>query len=267
MVTSHLQLVHSDAVEFFWQVSLSSRPGLLLDYDGTLAPFTAERSHAALYPEVVWLLQRIQDETSTRIVMISGRAARELSSLVALSPPPEIWGTHGLERLWPDGSYQLAPLDADQLRALIAAHQSVSGGCFGCSLEQKPGALALHWRGLPPAKIDAVRGFGLRAWEPIARSSGLLLAEFDGGLELRLPVHNKGDAVRGVLQDLNDSSVAAYLGDDVSDEDAFAALRSRDLPVLVRPQFRDTAAKMWITPPEGLIDFLGEWLRACGGEL
>jgi trehalose 6-phosphate phosphatase len=266
VVTSHLQLVHRDAVEFFWRVSLSSRPGLLLDYDGTIAPFCIDRGQANPYPEVGWLLQRIQDETNTRLVMISGRSARELRSLLVLSPAPEIWGTHGLERLWPDGSYQLAPLDGEQLRALISAQRTASGR-YGSFLEHKPGALALHWRGLGPEMIDAVREFGWRSWQPIADQSGLLLAEFDGGLELRLPSHNKGDAVHRVLQEIGDSGVCAYLGDDKTDEDAFVAVRRNDLPVLVRTAFRDTAAKMWIKPPEGLLDFLSEWLRACGGVL
>jgi trehalose 6-phosphate phosphatase len=264
MLTSNLHLAH-DAAEFFGRVSLSSRPGLLLDYDGTLAPFTTKRDEASIYPEIAWLLQRIQDETNTRMVIISGRAARDLRSLLLLHPSPEIWGTHGLERLWPDGSYQLAPLDADQLKALISAERAVTAGAYGSSLEHKPGALALHWRGLEPSEVSTLRDFGWCVWHPLAESAGLKLSEFDGGLELRLPSHNKGDAVRGVLQEMTDSNVAAYLGDDQTDEDAFAAMRRHDFPVLVRTEYRKTAARMWIKPPNELSDFLSEWLRACGG--
>jgi hypothetical protein len=52
----------------------------------------------------------------------------------------------------------------------------------------------------------------------------------------------------------------------LTDEDAFKALKNRGLSVLVRNEFRPTAADVWIQPPQGLLDFLAEWLQACGGE-
>ncbi len=71
---------------------------LLLDYDGTLAPFVVDRTLAWPYPEVPPLIGKIMAQ-GTRVVLISGRPVRELLLLMRISPQPEIWGSHGLERL------------------------------------------------------------------------------------------------------------------------------------------------------------------------
>jgi trehalose-6-phosphatase len=60
-------------------------------------------------------------------------------------------------------------------------------------------------------------------------------------------------------------TAAAYLGDDATDEDAFKAIRGRGIGVLVRPQFRATAADFWLKPPEELLEFLERW-HATGAE-
>jgi trehalose-phosphatase len=133
--------------------------------------------------------------------------------------------------------------------------------------EVKPGAIALHWRGLDPAVMNEARTAAYRVWWPIADRAGLKLEEFDGGLELRLAARNKGDAVRTILREMGEPSVAAYLGDDRSDEDAFRALRETDLGVLVRTECRNTSADLWVKPPDELLQFLIDWANACGGEL
>jgi len=83
---------------FLDQLRSASTRVLLLDYDGTLAPFTVDRSLALPYPNVAERLMRIM-KTGTRVVLISGRPAREVVSLIGIDPHPEIWGSHSLERL------------------------------------------------------------------------------------------------------------------------------------------------------------------------
>jgi trehalose 6-phosphate phosphatase len=251
--------------QFFVRLATAKRRALLLDYDGTLAPFTPDRDRAIPYPEATGLLRRIMRETNTRVAMITGRSAENLRALLGLSPVPEIWGTHGLEHLLPDGSYHMVPLDPQQRRGLRAAEQALAGANLERCLEKKPGALALHWRGLSGTESEKVRQTALQAWATIAKGGGLLLTEFDGGMELRLPTHNKGDAVRTILAELGNDSIVAYLGDDLTDEDAFRALRPQDLAVLVRTKPRDTNAHIWIEPPAELLRFLENWLSACLG--
>ena len=89
---------------------------------------------------------------------------------------------------------------------------------------------------------------------------------FDGGVEIRVSNTDKGYAVKSILGASSPDAAVAYLGDDLTDEDAFQALKDRGLRVLVRPQHRPTAADLWLKPPEELGEFLHQWLLTCGGE-
>ncbi len=252
---------------FFEQLSQSGSRLLLLDYDGTIAPFTANRHRALPYPTVPELIDCIMSTCRTSVIMISGRSAREIPPLLGLNPHPEIWGTYGIERLRADGQYSLGQLRDDAQRALVKADlwlQQEPG--LERLIEMKPGALAVHWRGLNPTEVEEVKAAAYRALSPFA-STDLLLSEFDGGLELRPRTCGKADVVRAVLAEYEADPAVAYLGDDTTDEDAFRALNGRGLTVLVRPKYRFTAAQKWIRPPEELIAFLTDWVRACGGDM
>jgi len=85
-------------------------------------------------------------------------------------------------------------------------------------------------------------------------------------LEIRVSSVDKGYAVKSILKESSPDAAVAYLGDDLTDEDAFLALKDRGLRILVRPQHRPTAADLWLKPPEQLGEFLHQWLLACGGE-
>ena len=130
----------------------------------------------------------------------------------------------------------------------------------------KPGSLAVHWRGLAPELVAEVCTAALRIMQPISFSAGLAIVHFDGGIELRIRTPNKGDVVKAILKEQDQNDPIAYLGDDVTDEDAFRALNPRGLTVLVRREYRSSLAHCWISPPEELIAFLEGWKRACGGE-
>jgi len=79
---------------------------------------------------------------------------------------------------------------------------------------------------------------------------------------MRMPDRDKRDAVRTILMEVGAGVPVAYLGDDATDEHAFRALGDRGLTVLVRPRQRRTAARVWLKPPEELLEFLSYWLDA-----
>lgn len=239
---------------------------LLLDYDGTLAPFHINTGAAVPYPGVRDALNDIM-ETNTRLVLISGRWIKDLKPLLALKRDPEIWGSHGWERLLPDGRYHIAQPDARALEGLAEADTwDKEIVALGGRIEQKPTCLAIHWRGLDPKNIDQICSRVIENWSLVARQSGLKIHGFDGGLELRVPGRSKGYAVEAILRETGNDSAVAYLGDDFTDEDAFRALKGRGLCVLVRAEFRQTLADLWLRPPDELLEFLRRWTEVAGAK-
>ncbi|MGB8985382.1 MAG: trehalose-phosphatase, partial [Candidatus Sulfotelmatobacter sp.] len=102
----------------------------------------------------------------------------------------------------------------------------------------------------------------------IAREYGLDLLQFDGGVEIRSKRANKGSVVRTLLAEMRPAIPAAYLGDDSTDEEAFAAINDIGindigLSILVRPVWRPTAAQLWLRPPVEVLEFLTRWLEVC----
>jgi trehalose 6-phosphate phosphatase len=248
---------------FMEEVARSPAATLLLDYDGTLAPFCLNRQRAYPYPAITALLQEIIDNGRTRVVIITGRNAYEVGPLLAVQPIPEIFGCHGLERLKPDGTYEIARVDESIVRALADADTWLKSQGLHNRAEFKTGAIAIHWRGLNKAMVAETRSQVLLGWRPIAHSSPMELLEFDGGIEMRKAGCDKGDAVRTILDEIGPNIPVAFLGDDLTDERAFLALGARGLSVLVRPAWRKTAAAVWIKPPDDLREFLTRWLAAC----
>lgn len=247
--------------EFFDHLPQAKEKVLFLDYDGTLAPFKTDPGEALPYPGVRELIGRIMERADTRLVIVTGRWTRDLIPLLGLRDLPEIWGSHGLERLRTDGSYEISPMDENAVRGLATADEWMEERGLLQRCEKKPGCLALHWRGLSKEAILDLKNVVLPQWHRLAETTGLDLIEFDGGIELRVPARNKGDAVKGVLDEIHhDGLSAAYLGDDSTDEDAFLAIKGKGIGVLVRKEFRPTVADLWIRPPGELLEFLSCWL-------
>jgi trehalose-phosphatase len=256
----------SDLDDFFRSVETAARRLLLLDYDGTLAPFREARDEAVPYPGVRDRVKALARAAHTRVVVISGRSVADLRPLLAVEPPPEIWGTHGWERYRPDQGLQGADLGEAEQRGLERARDRAREIAPRGSVEVKPASVAVHVRGLPDARRDEVAHSVRQAWRDEAEGSGLEIHDFDGGVELRVPGRDKGTAVREILAEEPDEAVVAYLGDDWTDEDAFRALDGRGLRVLVRTRWRESCADAWIHPPEELLAFLDRWNSAATGE-
>jgi trehalose-phosphatase len=94
----------------------------------------------------------------------------------------------------------------------------------------------------------------------INEPGGLHLLPFDGGVELRSTDRTKGTAVAEILSRGPDDAPVAYLGDDLTDEDAFVALGNQGYSILVRGEVRASSARFWLRPPEELLGFLDGWI-------
>jgi trehalose-phosphatase len=194
-------------------------------------------------------------------VLITGREADDVLPLLNVYPPPEVCGLHGLQRMKPNGASEMACLDERVVQALIDADRWLVEQQLRDAAEFKPGSIAVHWRGRREDDAREIRRRVLRGWKLIAERSGADLLEFDGGIEIRTPDPDKGDAVRTILSEMDPQAPAAYLGDDLMDERGFAALDMRGLSVLVRPELRPTSADLWLRPPDELLQFLRLWLH------
>jgi trehalose 6-phosphate phosphatase len=236
------------------------KKSLLLDYDGTLAPFHVIPSQAKPYPGVVAAIDKIMANPNNRVVIISGRWTADLKRLLNFDKQPEIWGTHGIERITIDGDYYVSKMDERALRGLADADHWLSSFANDIRFEQKPGSLAIHWRGEKEKKIKQIK----KRIEPklryFSKKSGLSLDEFDGGVELRIPGIHKGSAVETLFTETDKNEFVAYLGDDYTDEYAFEVIKGKGLAILVRKEFRKTQADIWLIPPDELLEFLHEWI-------
>ena len=248
--------------ELFDRVRRGSPRALLLDYDGTLAPFRVERDRAFIDPRLRTPLQAICELGRTRVVIISGRAIADLKPLVELTPLPELWGSHGWERLTRDGRYHAPDLTEGQRTALHAAVEIATAAGLRERCEIKPAGVALHWRGLPEQDVADTHARAVELWSRFRAAPSITWHEFDGGVELRAAGCDKGTAVARILRDLPEQAGIAYAGDDTTDEDAFRMLAGRGLGVLVRPTDRDSAADVRFETADEWEWFLHEWMTA-----
>lgn len=255
-----------DFENFFARVRSSDTRVLMLDYDGTMAPFCERPADAFPYPGIIPLLDEIMAAEHSRVVIVSGRWARELLPLIRLQRRPELWGSHGWERLRINDEYESARVGAGVVDLFVGFDEwSGEIESLGGRVERKPASIAFHWRGRSEKETSAIRDALMAKWAAFAGTEAVEWHDFDGGIELRAAGRDKGDAVRAILAEAGDDAAVAYLGDDVTDEDAFESVPEHGAAVLVRAQLRPTAANVWIKPPVELLEFLRRWHDAAQG--
>ena len=146
--------------EFFRSFSGGASPLLLLDYDGTLAGFRIDRFTARPWAGVRELLTEIQRDGSTRMAVITGRPAAEVTSMLELDSPVEVWGLHGAERLYSDGRRELEEASPAARHGLEELRERLKRDSLGGLFEDKPNAVVMHWRGhySPPGAAHRTQG-------------------------------------------------------------------------------------------------------------
>jgi trehalose-6-phosphatase len=252
---------------FFRQVARARERTLFLNHDALFSQGSPDRSGSDLDPDVLELLARAMRHT--RLIAITSLPAHEAASQIALQPAPEIWGNDGLERLTSDGKYECQDLNVplELLRALSDYESQLDKLGFGNLVEVKLTGLIVRWKALPAAEQLEIhtKAYGILQ-QMTSHHNGVRIAAHKDGLELRLPVPGRGDAIRSFLSITPSDTAIAYVGHSVADEDAFRALDGRGLTVLVTPLDRFTAAQTCLQATEDFIRFLQNWIRAAEGE-
>ncbi|MFI9815307.1 trehalose-phosphatase [Saccharothrix variisporea] len=211
-------------------VQLARTPRLLVacDYDGTLAPIVANPEDARPLTESVGALRSLAGLHETTTAVISGRALRDLATLSRLPSEVHLVGSHGSE--FDVGFVHALDADAKALhRRLEAALETIVEGHEGVGLEVKPASIAVHVRRADPAVgervLDAVRS-GPSTWD------GVQVTEGKAVIELAVVQTDKGHAL-DVLRHRVSATASIFVGDDVTDEKAFARLSGPDVGIKV----------------------------------
>ena len=211
-------------------VRLARTPRLLVacDYDGTLAPIVEDPEQARPRPESVGALRALAGLHETTAAVISGRALRDLATLSRLPSEVHLVGSHGSE--FDVGFVHALDEQAKTLhRGLRGALEALVSDHPGVQLEVKPASVAVHVRRAAPehaqAVLTAVRT-GPATW------TGVQVTEGKAVIELAVVQTDKGHAL-DVLRHQAGATAAMFIGDDVTDEKAFARLAGPDLGIKV----------------------------------
>ncbi|MEX2240466.1 MAG: trehalose-phosphatase [Burkholderiales bacterium] len=214
---------------------------LFLDYDGTLSPIVERPEDAVLAPETREVLQRLARRHPVAIV--SGRDLEDVRRRVGL-PEVHYAGCHGFEIAGPRGNrvHGAAAAAAPQLAAAADQVARDTHDLPGVQLERKRFTLAVHYRRARDADVPAVRDAVARAQ---ARHPALRVTSGKKVFELQPDVDwDKGRAVLWLIETLGlEDALPVYIGDDVTDEDAFRALAHRGVGIAVQEAPQPTAAQ------------------------
>ena len=243
-------------------VSLARHRLLMLDYDGTLAPFCVTRDVALPLPRSLNVLKAIAGEPHTAVAIVSGRPVDEMERLLESFPATFI-GEHGWEIRLRDGSVVRHPVSGAQMVMLDQAEQAAREKGLATRLERKRTGLVVHTRGMAETAARALEDEALALWQPVAAGGGVGLERVDGGVELRLSGRNKGTAVLSLVSEAPPGTLAVFVGDDVTDEDAFEVVREWGFGVRVGADDRPTLATGRLPDCASVAVFLEEWLRVA----
>ena len=188
---------------------------VLTDFDGTLAEIHVDPNAVTPLPGVADLLTRLAGSYRT-VAIVSGRPAAFLKAL--LPGDLELSGLYGLEAV--RGGVQVDHPDAAPWRAVIrdVVADAQASGPSGMGVEPKGLSVTLHYRAVPDMAGE------IRAWaQAAATRTGLEVRAAKQSVELHPPIPaDKGTAIRALAEG---AARACYLGDDLGDLPAFAALR------------------------------------------
>jgi len=209
---------------------LAREPHLLVacDYDGTLAPIVDVPGDARPRRESVAALRALAALSDTSVAVISGRSLHDLAALSRLPEEIHLVGSHGTEfdvgfaRALAPEARALRDRVTEDMRAIAAVHP-------GVMVEHKPAGAALHYR--QASEEDSATALAAVREGP-ARLPGVHAREGKQVIELAVVEADKGYALDALRHQVG-ASAAIFVGDDVTDEDAFSRLTGPDLGIKV----------------------------------
>jgi trehalose 6-phosphate phosphatase len=214
-----------------------ARHALFLDLDGTLVELAG--TPEAVLPDdgLAALLRALSPRLNGAIAVISGRAIRDADRILK-GAVTCVAGLHGQECRLGELMLREAAADASVRAAAADAQRLVDAGALSARIEDKGSAIALHFR-TTPEQEPAVRLIA----EELARAHGLRALQGHMVAELVPLGPSKGEAVSQLMQMAPFAGrVPVAVGDDVTDEDAFAVVRTMGGVAILVGQPRQTGA-------------------------
>lgn len=232
-------------------------PAVFLDYDGTLTPIVAQPEDAVLSDEMRGVLRDLA--ALCTVAIVSGRDRKDVQPLVGLDGLVYA-GSHGFDIEGPDGLRLEYEGGRASLPDLEKAEREVKvrlDRVPGARVERKRFAIANHYRNVADADVQRVEQ---AVRDVAALHEGLRLSGGKKVLELRPDIDwDKGRAVLWLLEALHfegDAVLPFYLGDDVTDEDAFRVLADRGVAVIVGSPAYKTKATYGLRDTSEVREFL-----------
>ncbi|WP_298231269.1 trehalose-phosphatase [uncultured Azohydromonas sp.] len=225
---------------------------LFFDFDGTLVDIAPTPATVVVDPALPPLLQRLAQQLSGAVAIVSGRALADIDALLGL-PRLCAAGVHGAEWRALDSHVRRIPVPA--LKVAVAPLQQLCARFPGLRLEHKPGALALHYRQAPELEAQCLQAMH----DALQRVEGMALQRGKLVVELKPRGASKAAAVRRFLEQRPFQHRRAwFFGDDVTDESAFEAVQAAG-GVTVKVGEGETLAEYRLAGPRQVRD----WIEAA----
>ncbi len=243
--------------EDFVRLGSGRAMAFFLDYDGTLVGLTARPEFAVMSEATRALLATLSE--GYLVCILSGRGLEDLRASVGLDHVYYA-ASHGHEVEGPPDSgvhLQRGREFSTSLSAIARSLQEQLAWVDGLVVEPKGLSVAVHYRLVPPSELSAVEEEVTRmaSYHPELRlSSGKRVYEFTPGLDW-----DKGKALVWLLGTLGLSRDRVFpicMGDDLTDEDAFVAVKGWGASVAVGELHRVTEARYWLRDPAEVVRFL-----------
>jgi len=196
---------------------------LLLDYDGTLVPFTRMPSEAAPDKALKDLLSRLSEDPRNHVVVISGRDVASLEKWLGMLPVSLV-AEHGASFKMKNTSWQqlvsVSDLWKEEIRRVM---QLFVIRCAGSFIEEKANTIAWHYRNTQPGLGFSRSRELLNTLSQLSQNTSLQVVDGNKVVEVRLSGFDKGATALKIVKE-TDPDFVLCLGDDATDEDMFKAL-------------------------------------------
>lgn len=209
-----------------------------LDFDGTLVGIRRDPEKVTLDADTRKAIAGAGSRKNDRIAVVSGRPLAYIRRQIALEEVV-CAGNHGLEIRGPGVNF-LHPEAAGARVALLRVKEewtTLLPGFRGALVEDKGLSVTFHYRRVRPTLAESARKKALAAANRVTEEESLRVTRGKMVVEVRPPVEwGKGEALRYLLGRwgyCRDSDLAVVIGDDETDRDMFAPVRSRGLAVFV----------------------------------